>query len=148
MALLNYTTTISVTQTVGEIQSLLAKNGARSIQVDYDDNGEPCALAFSVQTPMGQHAYRLPANIDAAFRILRSRPEKYRAQKKGLPDRAQAARVAWRILKDWIEAHMALIDLSMSTLPEIMLPWMIAGRDGETVYQLFERRQLALPSGD
>jgi hypothetical protein len=35
----------------------------------------------------------------------------------------------------------------MVTLPEIMLPWMIAGTDGETVYQLFEQRQLALPAG-
>ena len=36
MALLNYSTTISVDKTLGEIQGLLARHGARSIYTDYD----------------------------------------------------------------------------------------------------------------
>jgi hypothetical protein len=65
MALLNYTTTIATEKTVGEIQRLLAKNGARSIQVDFDGEGEPIALAFQVETKVGVVGYRLPSNIDA-----------------------------------------------------------------------------------
>lgn len=145
MALLNYTTSIAVEKTVGEIQRLLAKNGARSIQTDYDKDGEPVALAFQVETEIGTRGYRLPANIDAVHKTLTMQYQRGQVQRRFVT-REQAGRVGWRILKDWTEAQMALLETRMVTLPEIMLPWMIAGEDGSTVYQLFERQQLALPS--
>lgn len=143
--LLNHTTTIAVEKTVGEIQRLLARNGARSIAVDYDAGGEPIALAFQVETEIGPRSYRLPANIDAVHRVLTQQHQRGAVQRRFVT-REQAGRVGWRILKDWTEAQMALLETRMVTLPEIMLPWMIAGEGGETVYQLFERRQLALPA--
>lgn len=145
MALLNYTTTIAVEKTVGEIQRLLSKNGARSIQTDYDAEGEPVALAFQVETKIGTVGYRLPANIDAIHRVL---TQQYNTGKvaRRFVTKEQAGRVGWRILKDWTEAQMALLETRMVTLDEIMLPWMIAGKHGETFYQLFESQQLALPA--
>jgi hypothetical protein len=41
---------------------------------------------------------------------------------------------------------MALLETRMVALDELMLPWMIAGKHGETFYQLFESKQLALPA--
>lgn len=145
MALLNYTTTIAVEKTVGEIQRLLAKNGARSIQTDYDAEGEPIALAFQVDTKVGIVGYRLPANIDAVHRVLTQQYEGGRVQRRFVT-REQAGRVGWRILKDWVEAQMALLETRMVSLDELLLPWMIAGQNGETFYQLFESKQLALPA--
>lgn len=145
MALLNYTTTVAVEKTIGEIQRLLTKNGARSIQIDYDQQANPVALAFQIQTEVGQRAYRLPANIEAVHKTLTQQHQRGMVQRRFVT-KEQAARVSWRILKDWTEAQMALLESRMVTLPEIMLPWMIAGTDGETVYQLFEQRQLALPA--
>lgn len=145
MALLNYTTTVAVEKTVGEIQRLLSKNGARSIQVDYDKDANPIALAFQVETELGMRGYRLPANIDAVHKTLTQQWNQGKVPRR-LVTKEQAGRVGWRILKDWTEAQMALLATRMVTLGEIMLPWMIAGQDGETVYQLFERQQLALPA--
>lgn len=145
MALLNYTTTVVVEKTVGEIQRALAKNGARSIQVDYDTEGEPIALAFQIETKVGQVGYRLPANIDAVFKVLTDQYNRGSVQRRFVT-REQAGRVGWRILKDWVEAQMALLETRMVSLDELMLPWMIAGKHGETFYQLFESKQLALPS--
>ena len=60
-------------------------------------------------------------------------------RKKCTPE--QAARVAWRILKDWVEAQMAVIDAGMATLPQVFLPY--AQTDtGETVYERFESGNL------
>jgi hypothetical protein len=145
VALLNYTTTVAVEKTAGEIQRLLAKNGARSLQIDYDQHGNPIALAFQVETEIGMRGYRLPANLDAVFKTLTLQWNQGKVPRRFVT-REQAARVGWRILKDWTEAQMALLATRMVTLSEIMLPWMIAGQDGETVYQLFERQQLALPA--
>jgi hypothetical protein len=143
--LLNYSTSITVDKTVGEIQKLLAKNGARSIMVEYDANGQPVALAFQIGTKLGLQGYRLPANLDAVFQVLSGQYSQGRVQRRFVT-REQAARVGWRILKDWSEAQMALLETRMVAFEEIMLPWMIAGRDGETVFQLFESQQLALPA--
>ena len=38
-ALKNYTTTVSVSQTVSDIHKALADHGARKVMFDYDDNG-------------------------------------------------------------------------------------------------------------
>lgn len=146
MALLNYTTTVAVEKTVGEIQRLLSRNGARSIQVDYDKDGEPIALAFQIETALGLRGYRLPANIEVVHKTLTQQWQRGAVQRRFVT-RDQAGRVGWRILKDWTEAQMALLETRMVTLPELLLPWMIAGDDGSTVYQLFESRQLKLSSG-
>ena len=36
--------------------------------------------------------------------------------------RQQAIRTSWRILKDWVEAQMALLETGMVTMDEIFLP--------------------------
>ena len=103
MALLNYTTTVAAEKTVGEIQRLLSKNGARSIQVDYDGDGEPIALAFQVQTDIGLRGYCLPANIDAVHKTLTLQWNRGKVARRFVT-KDQASRVGWRILKDWTEA--------------------------------------------
>lgn len=145
MALLNYTTTIPVERTVGEIQARLARNGARAITLDYGPSGQPIALAFQIETKLGLVGYRLPADLDAVHRVLTQQHASGKVPRRFVT-KEQAARVGWRILKDWLEAQLALLETRMSSLDEIMLPWMIAGPGGETVYRLFESRQLALPA--
>lgn len=46
MALKNYTTTVDVYKTLGEIQGALAGNGARKIMVDYGGVGNPIAVTI------------------------------------------------------------------------------------------------------
>ncbi len=61
----------------------------------------------------------------------------------GKPD--QAERLAWRILKHWAKAQLAIIRTDIVTLDQVMLPYM-RGDDGRTVYDLYRDQQLALPS--
>ena len=147
MALMNYTTTVPVEKTVAELQRMLARAGARAVLVDYDERGEPAALAFQIQTDLGLRGYRLPANLEAVHKTLTQQWER-RAVARRFVTRDQAARVGWRILKDWTAAQLAIIETRMVTLPQVMLPWMIAGPSGESLYELVERRQLALPAAD
>lgn len=60
MPLLNYTTTVNVYKTLGEIQIQLVKHGAKKIMQDYDDAGHIAALSFLVDTPTGPRGIRLP----------------------------------------------------------------------------------------
>lgn len=58
-------------------------------------------------------------------------------------DREQAERVAWRIIKDWIEAQMAILESEMVTMDEIFLPYTLDNK-GNTLYQLFATNALQL----
>lgn len=126
--ILNYTTKISVDKTVGEIQAKLAKAKAQAIMCEYDD-GIVSHLAFRIQTPYGMMMFRLPANPDGVLAAMkRSKLPRVRCTKE------QAAKVAWRIVKDWVEAQLAIVEAEMATLPEIFLPYAQAD-NGKTVYQ-------------
>lgn len=135
MPLLNYTTKVNVYTTLGEIQVQLVKHGAKKIMQDYDDNGHISALTFQIDTPAGLRAIRLPANVDAVRKVL--------AKQKVKCDREQAERVAWRIVKDWVEAQMAILESEMVQIDEIFLPYMV-NNSGQTLFQAYRNNQLML----
>jgi len=133
MAIKNYTTSISVEKTAAEIQGILAKAKASAIMTEYDDDGVMTALSFRVNTPHGLMSFRLPANTDK----IEAHIHRSRDVPKRLKSREQAARVAWRILKDWIAAQIAIIEAEMATLEEVFLPY-AQTQTGETVYERFK----------
>lgn len=139
--LLNYTTTVPVGRTIGQVQGLLVEAGARQVMTSYDDVGRATGIAFAVQTALGVRTFILPVNSDRVESVLkRDRvPPRY-----STPEHAE--RVAWRIMKDWVEAQLAIIRTEMVTLDQVMLPYMRAG-DGRTIYELYVDQQLALPAG-
>lgn len=142
MPILNYTTTVDADKTVGQILTMLAKGGARSTMAQYGAGGKVESIAFSVLTPMGMRSFTLPvdpAKVLAVMRRERVAP-RYLTQQ-------HAENVAWRIMKDWLEAQLAIIATEMVTLDQVMLPYMQANDDGETVYEMIVAAQLALPAG-
>lgn len=143
MPILNYRTTVDAGKTALEIQAKLVAHGAASIQVDYVA-GEPTGLAFRLRTPRGDEAYKLPANVDGVFRTLTQQADAG-AVRRSFVTRKHARRVAWRILKDWIEAQAAIIEAGMATFDDVLLPYMLAP-GGQTVYELYADRRLALPA--
>lgn len=140
MALLNYTTTVPASRTIGEVQGLLVQAGARRIMTEYDGVGNAVGMAFEVLTAYGPRSFMLPVQADRVGSVLKR--EKV-APRYRTPEHAE--RVAWRILKDWLEAQLALIRVEMATIDQVMLPYM-ADDDGRTLYEAYRDRQLALPA--
>lgn len=139
MPLLNYTTKIDIYTTLGQIQGQLVKHGAKKILQEYDDKNNIAAVSFMINTPVGMQAIRLPANTEKVYTVLR--------RQKVNCDRAQAERVAWRIIKDWVEAQMAILESEMVTMDEIFLPY-IMDNHGNTLYSLFAKKQLQLNAAE
>lgn len=145
MPILNYTTSVEVLKTMGEIQFALAKQKVSAMMTEYDPDGAPAALSFRIVTPFGLMSYRLPANVDKVLAVLK--------KQKGVPwrlqNKAQASRVAWRIVKTWIEAQCAFIESEMVSIDQVFLPY-AQNAEGKTVYEtLVESRfsGLALTNG-
>lgn len=145
MKILNYTTEVAAAKSVGEIQALLAAHKCQAILCEFDDKGNVTALSFRIRGPFGMMSYRLPSNVDKVAAVIFRAP--------GIPQRLrtreQACRVAWRILKDWTEAQLAIIQAQMVTLEQVFLPY-AQNADGVTVYESLSANSfagLALPEG-
>ena len=141
MAILNYTTTVDSFKTVSEIEYILMKHKAKSIMKNYD--GESITgLSFLINTGTQQIPVRLPVKVDECLKVLKK--EKRENPRKQIKDtREQAERVAWRILKDWVEAQMALLDIEMVRFEEIFLPY-IETDNGQKIYERLEEKQFLL----
>lgn len=129
MPILNYTTKIDSYKTVTEIQQLLSKNGANKIIVDNDPNGNPIAITFCLNWN-GPVAFSLPCRFDGVLKSMKKDSKVPRAMKT----EEQALRVGWRIIKDWIEAQLAIVKAELASMPEIFLPYAITKKGG-TVWE-------------
>jgi hypothetical protein len=142
MPLLNYTTTVPVSRTVSKVQSMLVKAGARGIAHSYTD-GVLTGLAFTVDAAYGQQAYSLPVDVERVRAVLL----RQRVQPRySTPD--HAARVAWRILQDWVAAQLAIIETEMVGLDQVLLPYAHTDSSGATLYErIVAQRSLAIGPG-
>ena len=142
MPLLNYTTSVAATRTAAEMTHVLAVKGASQIMMTYD-TGRPTGLAFAMPTAHGLRRFTLPVNVERVAKVLRNDrrvPPRYKSPE-------QAERVAWRIIKDWLEAQLAITETEMVTLDQVMLPYMQSD-DGRTVWELYLDQQLAIGAGE
>ncbi|MDO5574413.1 MAG: hypothetical protein Q4G60_10615 [bacterium] len=140
MAILNYTTTVDAFKTVSEIEYILMKHKAKSIMKNYE-NESITGLSFLIDTGTQQLPIQLPVKIDECLKVLQ-REKKNSSRSNIKATREQAERVAWRILKDWIEAQMALLDIEMVSMQEIFLPYIEI--KGQTLYQKLSEQQFLL----
>lgn len=139
MPLLNYTTTMTVEKIVAKIQSQLVKAGARGVASAYSEDGHLTGMSFFVRTPYGEQAYSLPANIDRVRAVLLRQKVQPRYSTVD-----HSARVAWKILHDWMSAQLALIETETVGLDQVMLPYAHADAQGTTVYDLFVEKRSVL----
>jgi hypothetical protein len=141
----NYTTDVPASKTIAEIQELLAKSGARGIAFEYDASGNIESLFFRLQIPNGKDVtFKLPAKPDAVYEIMfAGRPGEYTY---GESRRQKSLNIAWRIIKEWLEVQLSLIQLNQADAVEIFLPYMVTG-ENRTLYQDLKENQFRLASG-
>ncbi|KTR95365.1 hypothetical protein NS220_06060 [Microbacterium testaceum] len=140
MPIAGYTTTVDASKTANEITGMLAKRGAARVTTDYDQQGNATGLSFELRTEVGVRAFALPIRAEGVLATLK----RDRAEKRYLTLH-QAERVAWRLVRDWLRAQLALIDAGSVSLDEIFFPWMVAPSGG-TMHALFVEQQKAIGS--
>ena len=139
MAIKNYTTEIKVEKTLMEIEQILAKGGAKAIMKEYDDEGEVTAVVFQANLPNGNEAgFKLPYKETAMLNIIRHIVDEGKLPRRFLNDPIKARKVGWRIIKDWIDAQMALVEIELCDLAEVFLPYLYNGK--QTAYEVFQDR--------
>lgn len=127
MAIKNYTSKIEASKSVHEIQTLLSQKGASRIMMDYTE-GIPSAISFQITLNGNLLSFRLPANWRGVHKCLNNQ----RGVAKSYQTEAHAIKVCWRIIKDWVEAQMAIIEAEQVDMATVFLPYAIM-ENGETV---------------
>ncbi len=129
-----WTTEISLAKSVAEITQMLTDAQAMAILTELAQ-GKPTAISFRIRTSWGVMSFRLPAETDAVHQILSKRDRTGRhAIAPRYRTREQAKRTAWRVVRDWLEAQLALIECGLARLEQVFLPYAQNDR-GETVYE-------------
>ena len=157
MPLLFYTTKVPVVRTVAEVSRMLGGAGARAVQTRYQD-GQPSGVAFVLGGPHGDHWYTLPVDISGVHRVLLAQHNNgqlgsgQKARVLCTPE--HAARVAWRIAREWLAVQLALVEAQMATVDQIMLPYLHVDKDASgheiTLYDRYREYDAAraLSMGD
>lgn len=136
MGLLNHTTKIDANKTASEITKCLSSHGASAIMTDYKD-GVLSAISFAIEVNGQKIGFRLPCDWKPVYTIItkgKKNPHWDEARKrKWVSDwELQAVRTSWRIVKDWVEAQMALVETQMASTQQVFLPYAVM-RDGRTL---------------
>ena len=149
MPLKNYTSSVPAKNSVDFIEKKLVLHGALQILREYTKDGHLCGIRFSMLIDSQHILFSLPARVEKCGKILEANLSS-RAQPatiKKIP--AQAERTAWKILSDWVEAQMAMIELAQVEVMEVFLPYVYDPVKGQTFFeQVKEKKYKALlPAG-
>ena len=142
-ALLNYTTGIDAQKTAMEIIGQLVLHGCSRVQLIVS-NAQVSGVTFGLNVGSDERGFKLPVNVDAVCTKLvqqaniRKIPQRFATKE-------QANRVAWRILKDWVVAQMAIVEAGMVKTEEVFLPYMLVSNE-VTLFKAIEGKQLLLPA--
>jgi hypothetical protein len=140
MPILNYTTKVDAPVTIAEITLKLVKHGARKILQEYEPDGRIHAISFTVMTPAGERGIRMPAKAEAVLKVL--------TRQKVKADINQAERVAWRDIKDWVEAQLALLETEMVSMEEAFFPYLLDDSGEKTLFDAYREKQALLTGGE
>src|SRR6266536_4980635 len=142
MALKNTHSDIAIEKIFAELQKTLGQHGAKQISFDYGDDGQVQRVAFIIQVKDISIPVQLPARVEKAQAVLKKQWEdgkiSHKIGKEKAYGDAQAYRVAWRNILDWVQAQMALIEIDLAKLEEIFLPFMLT-QHGETFFEAKQR---------
>ena len=116
----NYTSSVPAVTSINRIESLLVEVGATDINKKYED-GKLKAISFMMLVEGRPIPFKLPARIHAVFDVLWSQ---YKRPQPGTKERvrAQAERTAWKILHEWTQIQISLIQLKQADFMELFLP--------------------------
>jgi hypothetical protein len=142
MAIKNYTTKVPAGRSIEEIEQALMKHGATGILKEWEKGtGFMKSVKFMLSIQGKNVGFALPCNWQLFQEVLKQQ-EVYRAG-----DDEYCYRVAWRCIRDWVLAQLALYETQIVELPQVFLPFAV-DRNGKTLYEQVADGKFLLGNGE
>lgn len=139
----NYTSTVQSSRSVQYIEDKLVRHGAKNIMKFYKE-GKLDGIAFIIFiNGKGDIPFRVPARIEKVYEIFKAsirRPNKNTY--KNLLD--QAERTAWKLLSDWVDVQMSLVELEQVEFLEVFLPFVYDPAKEQTFFEKIKDGQFKM----
>jgi hypothetical protein len=138
----NYTSSVAPERSIMSIEKSLIENGATGIFKEYGE-GLPIGIVFTMNVNGQKLGFKLYARPRAVEKVLLGG---YRRLHKDTAKRIseQAAKTAWKILADWVEAQMAMVQLEQRDLLAVFLADSYDPKNNMTVYEKIQTGMLKL----
>ena len=141
MPIKNYTTTVPANRSITEIQDTLVKHGATGVLYKYEQGtGRIEALQFLLRIKNQDVAFSLPVNWRKFQRVLELQ------QVRRWDDEEYVYRVAWRNIRDWVMAQLALYETEIVDMGQVFLPFATDAK-GQTLYEKVAQSKFLLGDG-
>ncbi len=141
----NYTSEIPAITSMGRIEQYLVQAGATDISKKYQD--QVCvAIRFRMlhkteKFPAGiAMFFQLPAKVDACFKVLFAEVKRPKADTRQRIMQ-QAERTAWKIISDWVQVQLSMIQLEQAELLQVFLPYAFDQATEQTYYEKLKETQ-------
>jgi len=129
MPIKNYTTVVPANRTITAIQDAPVKHGATGVLYKYEQGtGRIEALQFLLRIKNHDVAFSLPVNWRKFQRVLEIQ------QVRRWDEEDYVYRVAWRNIRDWVMAQLALYETEIVEMPQVFLPFATDAK-GQTLYE-------------
>jgi hypothetical protein len=138
----NYTSTVPAEKSVSNIEKRLVGSGATNIVKTYE-NGILGGLYFTIRHNKSDLPFKMPARVAQVHERLLSnirRPHKNTVKKL----QAQSERTAWKLLSEWVDIQLTLVELGQADLAEIFLPYVYDHKLKKTLYEKISSGDLKL----
>ncbi|MHB8089966.1 MAG: hypothetical protein ACYDH2_17150 [Anaerolineaceae bacterium] len=142
MPIKNYTTIVPANRSIEEIQTALVKHGAIGMIYEYEQGtGRISALKFILNIKGNNVGFTLPVNWRKFQDVLKLQ------EVKRWNEDDYVYRVAWRNIRDWVLAQLALYETEIVELPQVFLPFATT-KEGKTLYDMVAGGNLLLGNGN
>ena len=142
MNIRNYTSSVPVTNSINYIEHRLSTAGASHIAKFYEGN-RPVGMIFQISQNSIPLTFKLPAKSESVFNVL------YNAVKRPRPStketiRMQSDRTAWKILSDWVDIQVTMIQLEQAEFAEVFLPYFYDQKLNKTLFEKVAANEIKL----
>jgi hypothetical protein len=139
MRIKNYTSSVPAERSIMAIEMALAKAGALHVGKFYDKEGEVVGFTFQISIGGQAMLFKLPAHVDRLVKMFEAEVLRPREGSMELA-RNQARRTAWKILLDWVQCQVAMIQLEQARVSEVFMPYLYDAKRDKTLHDAWEER--------
>jgi len=138
----NYTSSVPVINSINFIEHRLASAGATHIAKFYEEN-RPVGMIFQITHNNVPLTFKLPAKSQAVFNVLFNTVKRPRPSTKETI-RSQSDRTAWKILSDWVDIQITMIQLEQAEFTEVFLPYFYDQKTNKTLFEKVAANEIKL----